>query len=203
MYDDDILNIGPNVNNTYTKVNDGVNYNVNKLYSYTPTLLELPDIQCGEFKEKLTILIKGLLDDISNINNPDPYTPMLYEKNIHLKNAMDFIRAVFSCIYCIIKKIKDENNTENCYKDPIENTPQDVINPQQSLNILLDTFNLSNPNIDDKPIITISNNNEENKENTDSSTISASSSSSSSTSSRSSSEISSLSSNTFRTLSTR
>lgn len=192
MYDSDTLNIYPNMNNTYTKVNNGVNYTVNKLYSYTPTLLELPDIQCGEFKEKLTILIKGLLDDIGNINNPDPYTPMLYEKNIHLKNAMDFIRAVFSCIYCIIKKIKDENNTENCYKNPIENTQQEVINPQQSLNVLLDTFNLSNLNIDDKPNVTISNNNEDNIVNTDSTSISTSSSNASTTSS----EMSPLSSNT-------
>jgi hypothetical protein len=160
----------------------------NNLYIYMPSLLELPDIQCGEFKEKLSILLKGLLEDIKNINNPDQNTPMLYEKNIHLKNAMDFVRAVFACIYCLMKKIKDENNTEDCHKIPLENTTQEVVNSKHSLNVLLETFNLSNPNIHDKPSVIVSNVIDEDKYNIGST----------SNTMRSSSGISSLTSNTSR-----
>jgi hypothetical protein len=146
----------------------------------------------------MSILINGLVKDIENINNPEPNIPMLYEEDIHLKNAKSVIRAIFACIYCILEKINNENNTEKCYKNLLENTTQEIVNYRDSLNVLIDTFNLSNSLIRDTPNVTISNNIDENKYKFGSTSISPSISSSSSNTSRSSSTISSSNSNTSR-----
>jgi hypothetical protein len=132
--------------NTVKNVKNGSLHTANKLYNYIPTLLELPDIKCGEFKEKFLILIKDLRTDINNINNPDPLTPMLYEQNIHIKNATEVIRAMIDCFHCILKKINDKNNDYDCniIKPPQENTIDPVVNSTDSFNILIDTFKLNN-----------------------------------------------------------
>ena len=131
--------------NTVKNVKNGSMYTANKLYNYMPTLLELPDIKCGEFKEKFLILIKDLITDINNINNP--LTPMLYEQNIHIKNAAEVIRAMIDCFHCIVKKINDKNNIYDCNSInplPQEDTTESEVNPLDSFNVLIDTFKLSN-----------------------------------------------------------
>jgi hypothetical protein len=133
--------------NTTKKVRRVSVYTANNLYNYIPSLLELPDIKCGEFKEKFLILIKGLITDIENINNPDPLKPMLYQQNIHIKNATEVLRAMIKCFHCIIEKINDKNNVYDCIsiQPPIEeDATEPVVNSLDSLNILMDTFNLDN-----------------------------------------------------------
>jgi hypothetical protein len=160
----------------------------NGLYSLIPTLLELPDIKCGEFKEKIKKLIDDLLIDIENIN--DPSKKMLYDDNVHLKNAREVIRAMFACFNCILQKIKDENNTVKCIEDPETNQEQPIANISESLGILQQTFNLTSPEpiVDEKYV--------SESQSTSSSSSSTSSSPRSSTNSRSS--FSSISSSNSR-----
>ena len=121
----------------------------NMIYNYIPTLLELPDIKCYEFKEKFIILIRDLIQDINNINNKDPSIAMLYEQDIHIKNANEVLRAMIDCFHCIVNKIKDKNNNYDCNKSSEENTSNPVVNLPDSLNILRQTFNLeSRENVD-------------------------------------------------------
>jgi hypothetical protein len=115
----------------------------NGLYSLIPTLLELPDIKCGEIEEKFRKLIEDLLTDIHNIN--DPTKKMLYDDNVHLKNAREVIQAMFACFNCIIQKIKDENITGDCIEVPETNPEGTIVNISKSLNILQQTFGLLGP----------------------------------------------------------
>ena len=155
----------------------------NGLYSLIPTLLELPDIKCGEIEEKFRKLIEDLLTDIHNIN--DPSKKMLYDDNVHLKNAREVIQAMFACFNCIIQKIKDENITGNCIEVPETNSEGSIANISKSLNILQQTFGLLGPEpIDNETSVS------------ESQTISTDSPRSS-TNSRSSSEISSLTNPSF------
>ena len=112
------------------------------IYNYIPTLLELPDIKCYEFKEKFVILIRDLIQDINNINNKDPSIAMLYEQDIHIKNANEVLRAMIDCFHCIVNKIKDKNNNYYCNKSSEENTSNPLVNLPDSLNILRQTFSL-------------------------------------------------------------
>jgi hypothetical protein len=132
-------------------------YVSNALYHLIPTLLELPDIKCGEFEQKFKKLIDDLQTDIKNINKPNE--KMLYDDDVHLKNAREVIRAIFACIDCILKKIKDENITGDCIENPetytenpetyTENPETDTENPvvdtNKSLSILQQTFSLTGP----------------------------------------------------------
>jgi hypothetical protein len=159
-------------------------YVSNGLYSLIPTLLELPDIKCGEIEEKFRKLIEDLLTDIHNIN--DPSKKMLYDDNVHLKNAREVIQAMFACFNCIIQKIKDENITGNCIEVPETNPEGSIANISKSLNILQQTFGLLGPEpIDNETSVS------------ESQTISTDSPRSSSYSPRSSSEISSLTNPSF------
>lgn len=139
---------------TFNKDGKYDGYAGNALYHLIPTLLELPDIKCGEFKQKFKKLIDDLQTDINNINNPNE--KMLYDDDIHLKNAREVIRAVFACINCILKKIRDENITVDCIEVPETDTENPVVDMNKSLSILKQTFNLTGPEID-----TQSDNNEE------------------------------------------
>ena len=174
-------------------------YAGNGLYSLIPTLLELPDIKCGEFKEKIKKLIDDLITDIENIN--DPTKKMLYDDNVHLKNAREVIRAMFACFNCILQKIKDENNTVNCIEVPETNPEQPIAGISESLGILQQTFNLTTPEPIDNMTSNI--NSKPNSSNSRSPSNSASQSNSRSPSnsatpsnSRSSSSISSITENT-------
>jgi hypothetical protein len=118
------------------------------IYNYIPTLLELPDIKCHNFTEKFKTLIEGLLTDIGNINNDDPSISMLYEKNTHIKNANEVLRAMIDCIYCIvnnIRRINDNNDNVDiydCNQTHSENIPETNVNSDNSMNILKDTFKI-------------------------------------------------------------
>ena len=178
-------------------------YAVNGLYSLIPTLLELPDIKCGEFKEKIKKLIDDLITDIENIN--DSTKKMLYDDNVHLKNAREVIRAMFACFNCILQKIKDENNTVACIEVPETNSDQPITSISESLDILRQTFKLttltpidnvtsninSQPNSSDTPRSPSSP-----PSSASSSNSRSPSSSTSSSNSRSSSNISSITDNT-------
>jgi len=181
-------------------------YAVNGLYSLIPTLLELPDIKCGEFKEKIKKLIDDLITDIENIN--DPTKKMLYDDNVHLKNVREVIRAMFACFNCILQKIKDENNTVVCIEVPETNPDQPIASISESLDILRQTFKLtsltpidnvtsninSQPNSSDTP--RSSSNSRSPSSSASSSNSRSPSSSASSSNSRSSSNISSITDNT-------
>jgi len=126
------------------------------LYNYIPTLLELDDVKCCEFAEKFAILIKGLLTDISNINNEDLSITMLYDENIHIKNANEVLRAMIACFHCIIKQINkineinDKDNDYDCNKSQQKNI-EASIEPLDSLKILRETFQI-NPDKQAMPI---------------------------------------------------
>jgi hypothetical protein len=124
---------------TFNKDGKYDGYVGNAMYHLIPTLLELPDIKCGEFREKFNKLIDDLVSDINNIN--DPSKKMLYDDNIHLKNAREVIRAMFACFNCILQKIKDENNTVNCIEKSETNLENPILNMSKSLGILQQTFN--------------------------------------------------------------
>ena len=133
---------------TFNKDGKYDGYVGNAMYHLIPTLLELPDIKCGEFREKFNKLIDDLVSDINNIN--DPSKKMLYDDNIHLKNAREVIRAMFACFNCILQKIKDENNTVNCIEKSETNLENPILNMSKSLGILQQTFNLTGPEIEDE-----------------------------------------------------
>lgn len=135
---------------TFNKDGKYDGYAGNALYHLIPTLLELPDIKCGEFKQKFKKLIDDLQTDINNINNPNE--KMLYDDDIHLKNAREVIRAVFACINCILKKIRDENITVDCIEVPETDTENPVVDMNKSLSILKQTFNLTGPEIDTQSV---------------------------------------------------
>ena len=77
---------------------------------------------------------------------------MLYDDDVHLKNAREVIRAVFACIDCILKKIKDENITVDCIEVPETDTENPVVDMNKSLSILKQTFNLTGPEIDTQSV---------------------------------------------------
>ena len=118
------------------------------LYNYIPTLLELDDVKCCEFAEKFKILIEGLLTDIRNINNEDLSITMLYDENIHIKNANEVLRAMIACFHCIIKQINeineinDKDNDYDCNKSQQKNI-EASIEPLDSLKILRETFQIN------------------------------------------------------------
>ena len=87
---------------------------------YTPSLLELQDIKCGDFKEKFKILIDDLEKDINNINNPQ--AKMLYDTGVHINNAREVVRAMVACFECIHKKIMNDEYVKDCIED---NNPTD------------------------------------------------------------------------------
>ena len=125
------------------------------VYSIIPTLLELPDIKCGEFRQKFNKLIDDLITDINNINNPNE--KMLYDDDIHLKNASEVIRAMVACFDCILKKINDKTFTEDCIQLPETDQENPIVDINNNLSILKQTFNLKEPEIDTNLHILIDN----------------------------------------------
>jgi hypothetical protein len=120
------------------------------LYKLIPTLLELDDVVCGEFKKMFKKLISDLIIDINNINSN---VPMLYEKNIHHLNAINVIRSFNECIYCLINKLKGGGIFNGSYmKDCVENPEDDedtYVEPDAIVSVLQDTFNITTPPTDD------------------------------------------------------
>ena len=176
---------------TFNKDGKYDGYVSKSLYSIIPTLLELPDIKCGEFRQKFNKLIDDLITDINNINNPSE--KMLYHDDIHIKNAREVIRAVFACFDCILKKIKDETLTENCIQLPETDEENPLVDINKNLSILQQTFNIISPEIETNPV---------NYDSHNSSDISESQTNSTIDSSRSSSTISSITNPTYSTRST-
>ena len=176
---------------TFNKDGKYDGYVSKSLYSIIPTLLELPDIKCGEFRQKFNKLIYDLITDINNINNPGE--KMLYHDDIHIKNAREVIRAVFACFDCILKKIKDETLTENCIQLPETDEENPLVDINKNLSILQQTFNIQSPEIETNPVNYDSHNSIDISESQTNSTID---------SSRSSSSISSITNPTYSTIST-
>ena len=116
------------------------------LYSLIPTLLELDDVVCGEFKKMFKKLIVDLITDITNINNDEP---MLYEKNIHHLNAINVIRAFNACIYCLINKLKGDGIFNGPYVKECTEIPEDTedsyVESGNIVSVLQDTFNITTP----------------------------------------------------------
>jgi len=119
------------------------------LYSLIPTLLELDDVVCGEFKKMFKKLIDDLIIDINNINNN---VPMLYEKNIHHLNAINVIRAFNACIYCLINKLKGDGIFNGPYVKECTENPEDnedlYVETDNIVSVLQDTFNITTPTND-------------------------------------------------------
>lgn len=120
------------------------------LYRLIPTLLELDDVVCGEFKKMFKKLIDDLIIDINNINSN---VPMLYEKNIHHLNAINVIRAFNACIYCLINKLKGEGIFNGPYINDCTQNPEDnedsYVETDNIVSVLQDTFNITNSPNDD------------------------------------------------------
>lgn len=116
------------------------------LYSLIPTLLELDDVVCGEFKKMFKKLIVDLITDITNINNDEP---MLYEKNIHHLNAINVIRVFNACIYCLINKLKGDGIFNGPYVKECSEIPEDTedsyVESGNIVSVLQDTFNITTP----------------------------------------------------------
>lgn len=116
------------------------------LYKLIPTLLELDDVVCGEFKKMFKKLIDDLIIDINNINSN---VPMLYEKNIHHLNAINVIRAFNACIYCLINKLKGEGIFNGPYINDCTQNPEDnedsYVETDNIVSVLQDTFNITIP----------------------------------------------------------
>lgn len=116
------------------------------LYSLIPTLLELDDVVCGEFKKMFAKLIEDLIIDINNINSN---VPMLYEKNIHHLNAINVLRAFNACIYCLINKLKGDGIFNGPYVKECTEIPEDTedsyVEPDNIVSVLQDTFNIITP----------------------------------------------------------
>ena len=124
------------------------------LYSLIPTLLELDDVVCGEFKKMFKKLIVDLITDITNINNDEP---MLYEKNIHHLNAINVIRAFNACIYCLINKLKGDGIFSGPYVKECTEIPEDTedsyLESDNIVSVLQDTFNIMTPSKDEDTAI--------------------------------------------------
>lgn len=73
---------------------------------------------------------------------------MLYDQNIHIKNANEVLRAILDCFNCIIEKNErminsnnydnDSDNNDNCIEPPVNSNE----NPSDIWNIFTDTFTL-------------------------------------------------------------
>jgi len=123
------------------------------LYKLIPTLLEMDDVVCGEFKIMFKKLIVDLITDINNINNKEA---MLYEKNIHNLNAINVIRAFNACIQCLINKINGyEPLSKECTEKPEENE-ETYTEPNNIISVLQETFNINKQPKDEETDNTIS-----------------------------------------------
>lgn len=94
--------------------------NINDMPSYlVPSLLEEPEVKCGEFEKMVDILIHDIEEEINSIRKNN--NPVNTEQ--HIKNTKNVVLSMYSCINCVIENIRNNEPTD-CLKDVTqENTP--------------------------------------------------------------------------------
>jgi hypothetical protein len=102
----------------------------------TPSLLEIPNEKCHNFKKLFEKLIKDLVKDINNINNPRAI--MLYETNNHLINARNVLLSMYDCINCI------ENNLLNDKYIKCSDNIDEEIYDEITKSVFWETFRIKN-----------------------------------------------------------
>jgi hypothetical protein len=116
----------PNENIQYKSQTKSTLPSINVVTSYfIPSLLEEPEVKCGEFENMVDIFIHDLEEEINNIpKNKNPVnTPQ------HIKNTKNVILSMYSCINCVIDNIHKDEPTD-CFKNVDEETTQSI--PQVS-----------------------------------------------------------------------
>ena len=112
----------PGENTQYKSQTKSILPNINDVSSYfIPSLLEEPEVKCGEFEKMVDIFIHDLEEEINNIHkNKNPVnTPQ------HIKNTKNVILSMYSCINCVIDNIHNDEPTD-CFKNVDEENTQPI-----------------------------------------------------------------------------